>query len=56
MDEEISVDTRRQKLKRSLSYRREHFDNAVAAEKFESRTKWGFLEVPITDTIPATTE
>ena len=22
-------------------------DNAVAAEKIESRTKWGFLEVPI---------
>ncbi len=25
---------------------REHFDNAVATEKIESRTKWGFLEVP----------
>ncbi len=39
------VDTRRQKLRAQLKLR-EHFDNAVAAEKFESRTKWGFLEVP----------
>ncbi len=39
------VDTRRQK--QSATGLREHFDNAVAAEKFESRTKWGFLEVPI---------
>ena len=41
------VDTRRQK--RSVAGLREHFDNAVAAEKIESRTKWGFLEVPSTD-------
>ncbi|OQX28882.1 MAG: hypothetical protein B0D92_06545 [Spirochaeta sp. LUC14_002_19_P3] len=27
---------------------REHFDNLRAAEKFESRTKWGFLEVLFT--------
>ncbi len=39
------VDTRRQK--RSVAGLREHFDNAVAAEKFESRTKWGFLEVSL---------
>ncbi|OQX29957.1 MAG: hypothetical protein B0D92_00975 [Spirochaeta sp. LUC14_002_19_P3] len=33
--------------KRSVAGLREHFDNLRAAEKFESRTKWGFLEVPI---------
>ena len=38
------VDTRRQK--RSVAGLHEHFGNAVAAEKIESRTKRGFLEVP----------
>ncbi|OQX29747.1 MAG: hypothetical protein B0D92_02125, partial [Spirochaeta sp. LUC14_002_19_P3] len=38
----------RQKLKL-----REHFDKLRAAEKFESRTKWGFLEVPLIQYSPA---
>ena len=44
------VDTRRQKRSvaglRFFLGKTSILDNAVAAEKFESRTKWGFLEVP----------